>query len=158
MAQLPQNFDINDAIVQRSPVRASLVDGAMLRGYRYQQIIDPKSRRKNLPLHTTPLLCLASEFGNSREHHRFALALASQSAAVQKTYTLDMRGRGYSDAKGLDLSDAATDADDLISFCDAHNLHHIDLVVTGFSVFVFVARHHQTTRSGSKAYPERRCS
>ncbi len=133
-----QNFDINDTIVQRTPVQASLVDGAMLRGYQYHQIVDPKSRRKSLPQHTTPLLCLASELGNSREHHRFALALASQIAAVMKIYTLDLRGRGLSDAAGLELSDTATDADDLISFCDAHNLHHIDLVVTGFSVFVLL--------------------
>jgi len=133
---MPQEFDINDTIVRRLPVQASMSNGALLRCYRYQSNTIPNKRRKNAEQVTTPLLCLGTELGSGREHHRFALALASQYGAAQRIYTLDLRGRGRSDDLGVAESDISNDADDLISFCDAHNLHLIDMVVSGFSVIV----------------------
>ena len=131
-----QKFNINDTVVTRLPIRASMSDGAMLRGFRFQSENQPRGRRRKTNPVTTPLLCLATDLGNSKEHHRFALSLASQEDAAQRIFTLDLRGRGLSDSDGVESSDVASDADDLISFCDAQNLHHIDVVVSGFSAFV----------------------
>ncbi|MEP0944925.1 MAG: alpha/beta hydrolase [Rhizobiaceae bacterium] len=135
----PKQINLADALIMQSPVEASMVDGAKLRGYIYRRMDGPKPKRKNAPMMTTPLLCLATELGNGRQHHRFALAMACQPQSAQKIITLDMRGRGRSDFEGIAGSSVASDADDLISFCDAHNLHHIDLVVSGYSVFAVFA-------------------
>ena len=133
-----QKFNINDTVVTRLPIRASMSDGAMLRGFRFQSENQPGGRRKKAAPLTTPLLCLATDLGNGKEHHRFALSMASQDDAAQRIYTIDLRGRGLSDPDGVEASDLASDADDLISFCDAHNLHHIDVVVSGFSAFILL--------------------
>lgn len=135
----PTEINLADALIVQTPVEASMVDGAILRGYIYRRMNGPKPKRKNAPMMTTPLLCLAAELGNSRQHHRFALALACQPQSAQKIITLDLRGRGRSDHEGIAGSSVASDADDLISFCDAHNLHHIDMVVSGYSVFTVFA-------------------
>ncbi|MEP1205849.1 MAG: alpha/beta hydrolase [Rhizobiaceae bacterium] len=137
-AQSPQTFDINDVKVLRQPVQASMSDGAILHGYIYHSIAVETKSRKKTPSVTTPLLCLASELGNCREHHRFALGLASQPAAKQRIFTLDMRGRGLSQVRRIRKTDVSTDADDLISFCDANNLHHIDMLVSGFSLYALL--------------------
>ena len=131
-------FNINDTVVTRLPIRASMSDGAMLRGFRFQSESQPGGRRRKTDPIETPLLCLPTDLGTGKEHHRFALSLASQDDAAQRIYTLDLRGRGLSDSDGVEDSDIASDADDLISFCDAHNLHHIDVVVSGFSAFVLL--------------------
>lgn len=137
--QSPTEYNLADALIVRTPVEASMGDGAMLRGYVYQRMDGPKPKKKSATMMTTPLLCLATELGNSRQHHRFALALACQPQSAQKIFTLDMRGRGRSDHEGIAGSSVASDADDLISFCDAHNMHHVDMVVSGYSVFAVFA-------------------
>lgn len=46
---------------------------------------------------TRPVLCLAGLTRNSRDFHRIATALASDTAASRNVYTLDTRGRGLSE-------------------------------------------------------------
>jgi len=122
--------------IVRIETHASMTDGAMLHGYIYSNQSNPvASQKQTLPL-PIPLLCLATELGNSREHHKFICALAAQPGAPKHIHTLDLRGRGRSDQAAVASTDIETDVDDLISYCDAHNLHGIDVVVSGYSGFV----------------------
>lgn len=121
--------------VQCVDVSASMSDGVVLRGYRFEGAQPPASGRQKVKRSPAPLLCLASELGNSREHEKLAQALAADIRSPERIYTLDMRGRGRSDFNKVAHTDVSTDADDLISFCDAHNLHHIDILVSGYSAF-----------------------
>ena len=131
----PTEFTHDDNTATRLPVRASMGDGAILRAYLYRRELSLADKRRKAPKLTTPLLCLPTELGNARQLHRIALALAFHEDTNNKIYTLSLRGRGDSDHQGAAASDLTTDADDLISFCDAHNLHHIDVMVSGYTVF-----------------------
>lgn len=113
-----------------------MADGAILRGYAFSK--KPKSGNisKSVMRAPCPLLCLASELGNSREYQNFAVQMAGQLHAPERVYTLDMRGRGRSDYRGVADSDIHVDVEDLISFCDAHNLHNCDVIASGYSAFV----------------------
>lgn len=117
-----------------------MLDGAILHGYQYgQQLVetDQPHPEDAIPV---PLLCLASELGTSREFHGLVLKLASQPKSPKHIYTLDMRGRGRSSDCPVSGTDVDSDADDLINFCDAHSLHHVDVLVSGHSAFViFIA-------------------
>lgn len=131
----PDSHTIGQCQIIRSPLTASMMDGTVLHGSRYELADDSSARRRrSKPPRQTPLLCLASELGNEKENAAFALTLAALAGAPSRIYTLDMRGRGASIAKNIETSTIATDTDDLISFCDAHNLHGVDLVVSGRSV------------------------
>lgn len=132
--------------IARDSVSASMSDGIVLRGYRFSGGQPSASSRQKLKQSPAPLLCLASELGNSREHDKFVLTIANDARSPARIYTLDLRGRGRSDYKNVAQSDVSTDADDLISFCDANNLHHIDIVVSGYSVFAVL--HALTKRPG----------
>ena len=134
MIQKPTEYAHEDNRVTRVPVQASMGDGARLHGYLYRRIPGAEVRGKKFNPLTIPLLCLPTELGNTRQLHRFALSLGFQESCHNKIYTLDLRGRGRSEDAGVSSSNLTTDADDLISFCDAHNLHHIDMVVSGYSL------------------------
>lgn len=109
-------------------------DGEILYGFCYErQPLSRAGRRKEVAP-TAPLLCLSSELGNSRELEAFAVSLMSQPSGPAKIYCLDLRGRGLSINAQCDNTDISTDADDIISFCDAKGLHHINVLACGHSM------------------------
>lgn len=126
-----EEFVVNDLVISRQSIAISMRDGARLRGFCYSRPNLP-ARGRNLEKRLkTPLLCLADELGNTQEHHTFILTFMAQSGAPEKTYCFDLRGRGMSDDTNIGDSDLDTDCDDLISLCDALNLHHADFLVSG---------------------------
>jgi pimeloyl-ACP methyl ester carboxylesterase len=140
------DFMVNETKIVRRETCASMTDGALLRGYTYTRADHLPGRRPLDPGSRVPLLCLATELGNCREHHDFALVMAASAGASEPIHTLDLRGRGRSDTVGAISSGIDTDADDLISYCDAHDLHEFDVVVSGYSCFVVF--HAATKRPG----------
>ena len=133
-------FNRNEVDILRNPVRASMVDGTVLRGFYYERKNTVPPGRYNILPSNTPLLCIPTELGNSREYHEFALELTGLPGGPKRVYTLDFRGRGRSDLAKNDRSTTFTDADDLISFCDAMGLHGVDILTSGRSAqSVFLA-------------------
>ena len=133
-------FNRNEVDILRNPVRASMVDGTVLRGFYYEREKPVPPGRYSILPSNTPLLCLPTELGNSREYHEFALELTGLPGGPKRVYTLDFRGRGRSDLAKNDRSTTFTDAGDLISFCDAMGLHGVDILSSGRSVqSVFLA-------------------
>ncbi len=136
VSEFPVKRTNTTTMILRRDVQASLFDGAIMHGYQYgQQLLetDQPHPEDAIPV---PLLCLATELGNSREYHGLVLKLASQPNSPKHIYTVDMRGRGRSFESPVSGTDVHTDADDLINFCDANSLHHIDVLVSGHSAFV----------------------
>ena len=80
-----------------------------------------------------PLLCLGSETGNAAEHHAFAIAVLNEPAPPRAVWTVDLRGRGQSEAGRIATSDLSTDVEDLVDVTDALTLHHLDVLANGFS-------------------------
>ena len=124
-------FEQKGATIVRESLRTSMVDGTHLASDRYWN--ETKSRAP-LP----QLLCLPDELGRAKDHHRLALALLSQKRRPTYVHALSLRGRGASNAKGVANTSATNDADDLISYCDARNLHHVDVVVSGRSIYTLL--------------------
>jgi len=124
-------FEQDGATIVRESLHTSMTDGARLASDRYRSETKP---RHPLPL----LLCLPDELGRAKDHHRLALALLAENGRPSSIHTLSLRGRGASDATGVANTSAVNDADDLISYCDARNLHHIDFVVNGRSIYVLL--------------------
>ncbi len=102
------------------------MDGTIIRGYRY-------SREEGLQADTgqRALLCLASDTGNSREFHRLALALLRLKNGGRPIFAIDMRGRGLSDRVDVETYTPLTEAEDIVSFCDAMGLHEVDVFANG---------------------------
>lgn len=69
-------------------------DGTVLRGRHHHAAPPPAKERPR-----RPVLCLAGLTRNGRDFNRLAEAL-SQGPTARDVYTLDMRGRGYSDWAG----------------------------------------------------------
>ncbi|MGI9354792.1 MAG: alpha/beta fold hydrolase [Rhizobiaceae bacterium] len=126
-----REFNHDGAMIIRESLRTSMADGVYLASLRYWN--EAKSHNP-LP----QLLCLADELGRAKDHHRLAIALLSQKKRPAFAHALSLRGRGASDAKGVADTSAINDADDLISYCDARNLHHIDIVVSGRSIYTLL--------------------
>ncbi len=123
----------------RSEVSVSTMDGTVLRGFRYDLQTPTDGRRNRIPPSKTPLLCIPSELGNTSEYEQLIGALAEQVGAPRRIFNFDLRGRGRSVLSRKDNSTTETDADDIVSICDAMGLHHCDVLVTGraaLSVFL----------------------
>ena len=115
----------------RSEVSASTMDGTVLRGYRYDLHIPAGGKRNRVPPSKTPLLCIPSELGNTTEYEQLIGALAEYAGAPRRIFNFDLRGRGWSELGKNTNTTTETDADDIISICDAMGLHHCDVLVTG---------------------------
>ena len=115
----------------RSQVAVSTMDGTILKGYRYDLQLPVGGRRARVPASKAPLLCIPSELGNTEEYEQFIAALANQTGAPRRVYNFDLRGRGGSQMGKDKDTTTETDADDIISICDAMGLHHCDVLVTG---------------------------
>lgn len=124
-------FEQNGATAICESLRTGMMDGARLASYRYWNEAKPRSC---LP----PLLCLPDELGRAKDHHRLTLSLLEQKKRPSYIHALSLRGRGASEAKNVAHTSAVNDADDLISYCDARNLHHIDVVVSGRSIYTLL--------------------
>ena len=124
-------FAHDNVVILRLPVRASMKDGTVLHGFSYQRKTPPARTRSTRPESPAPVLCLPSELGTNNEHHAFALSFMAQKGAPKRLYTLNMRGRGRSMAQNITTTSIASDADDLISFCDAMSLHDCDIIASG---------------------------
>lgn len=98
-------------------------DGLRLYGRRYRAHADCGRR---------PVLCLAGLTRNSRDFHVMAMALARHIEAPRDVYTLDTRGRGYSehdkDWRNYSVPMEMLDALDLITCCEL-----ADVAVVGTS-------------------------
>lgn len=115
----------------RSDVSVSSMDGTILRGYRYDLHSPEDGKRNRIPPSKTPLLCIPSELGNTGEYDQLISALANQPGAPRRVLSFDLRGRGRSELGQNKDTTTETDADDIISICDAMGLHHCDVLVTG---------------------------
>ncbi len=115
--------------------RASALDGTVLNGVRFDLQHPSSWRRSRLPQNKTPLLCIPSELGTIAEYQNLVNAMAPHPGAPKTIFMYDQRGRGTSSEGAIKDSNTLTDANDLISFCDAHGLHHCDVLVTGRSSF-----------------------
>ncbi len=124
-------FEYESSVISRLRLRTSMSDAARLTSYVYASAI---SSADPMP----PLLCLPDELGRSQDHHRLALALSARAQGPRVIHTLSLRGRGSSDASAIADTSALDDADDLISYCDARNLHHCDIVVNGRSIYTLL--------------------
>ena len=133
-----QDFWVDETAITRQSIRVSMRDGARLQVYRHTRA-DLPARGRNLESRSpVPLLCVPDELGNSRELHGFILSLMALKNAPMEIYSVDLRGRGNSEAKNIADSDLDSDADDLISVCDALGLHHVDILVSGRGVYPVV--------------------
>ncbi len=133
-----EKFEADNQEISRTSWQISMRDGARLHGFLYQNspatLKKPKEDRRS----KTDLICLASELGNSEDHHRFAVALSALPSAPRRIFTLDMRGRGrYDPGKSGDIT-PYTDADDLVGLCDGLGLHHADFVASGKSAHILL--------------------
>ncbi len=124
-------FTYDDHAIERLRLRTSMTDGAFLTSYIYT---NTERSADALP----PLLCLPDELGRAKDHHQLALALCARAMRPKVVHTLSLRGRGSSDAKGVADTSILNDADDLISYCDARNLHHCDIVLNGRSIYTLL--------------------
>lgn len=115
----------------RADVAVSTMDGTVLQGNRYDLQRQAPNNRRKVAANKTPLLCIPPELGNTGFYDKFVAELAGQEGAPEKVITMDLRGRGRSElGKDRDTT-TVTDADDIISICDALGLHHADVLVTG---------------------------
>lgn len=123
-----ERFAVDDQEVIRTTVRASMTDGAILHGYRYQ-IETPAPGRRDL-------VALPQVSGCGLEYQRGVLRLLTEKNGPARVFTFDLRGRGLS----YDIASGglayASDSDDVISFCDALGLHHFDLLASGHSALI----------------------
>ncbi len=124
---------MDGTVILRHSIRASMRDGAVLRGYYYEREIPVARGRYAITAHPTPLLCIPTELGNSQQHHEFALRLARLNGAPKRIYTIDLRGRGASELGTTTAAETEIDTEDLITFCEALGLHGADLIVNGRS-------------------------
>ena len=115
----------------RSDVSVSTMDGTILRGYRYDLQLPVGGKSNRIPPSKKPLLCIPSELGNTSEYDQLITALADQTGAPRRILNFDLRGRGRSELGNNKDTTTETDADDIISICDAMGLHHCDVLVTG---------------------------
>jgi len=67
------HFNRNDVDILRHPVRASMADGTVLRGYYFERKFPKIPGQFGADPGDTPLLCLPTELGNSREFFEFAM-------------------------------------------------------------------------------------
>ena len=112
--------------ITRTSFSVAMRDGEILHGWRYKRADGEIGSGHHL-------LALADELGNARQLALLTHGLLSLENGPASIITPDMRGRGRSrEAKSAD-TDIETDARDLISICDALNLHHADILVTGRS-------------------------
>ncbi|MEN0041889.1 MAG: alpha/beta hydrolase [Pseudomonadota bacterium] len=118
--------DTSKSDIERNTFTVAMRDGEILKGWRYAR----GSGETGSDHH---LLALPDELGNARQLASLAHALLAQDHGPASIITTDMRGRGLSRDAKSDDTDVETDARDLISICDALNLHHADILVTGRS-------------------------
>ena len=111
-----EQFELDDRVVTRRTVHASMTDGARLLGYVYEYRAAPTRRGSKSVASRTPLLCIPGDLGNTRELHAFAVAAMVEANAPKCIYIIDLRGRGRSINVPVADSSVETDADDLISF------------------------------------------
>ena len=121
-------FEQGEVTIERSGVQVSAMDGTILRGWRYRVIKAGTGRKTGDRRSDRVLVCVPSETGSSREFHQFILRLQAMGDAPRTVFALDMRGRGRSDRPALETCTPRVEADDIIAFCDSHNLHHITLL------------------------------
>ena len=126
-----QVFEHGGEVIKRETLRTSMSDGAWLTSYRYSNINCEHD-------HQFPLLCLPDELGRAKDHHRLALSLLALKDQPAFIHTLSLRGRGTSDATNVANTSVLDDADDLISFFDARDLHHCNMVVNGRAIYVLL--------------------
>lgn len=126
-------FTRDEIEIERALFQITMSDGERLCGYRYKRLTPVRKGRNAVEPLSTPLLMLPSELGNSAEYHEAVLQLLTRDGAPVQVLTLDLRGRGLSIGANPGNTDVTQDADDIISVCDALNLHHIHTLVSGRS-------------------------
>ena len=121
--------DAENSII-RTPFRVGVSDSTRLHGYRYR-IEAPGKERSALPM-----LCLPSDLGNALEFERFARQILADDSGPRDVYTLSLRGRGQSDGSDIASYSPLIAAEDVISVCDALNLHEVAMLTNGGSALV----------------------
>ena len=127
---------IGDVHIEHSPRAVTMADGAVLRGWESVVFQAGTGRKRTDHRSDTPLICLPSDLGTVREYEEFAVQLQAKQDSPRRIFSFDLRGRGASDWSGEATYSPLTDADDLVTLCDALSLHHADFLVTGRSAIV----------------------
>ena len=154
VSEFPVKRTNTTTMILRRDVQASLFDGAIMHGYQYgQQLLetDQPHPEDAIPV---PLLCLATELGNSREYHGLVLKLASQPNSPKHIYTVDMRGRGRSFESPVSGTDVHTDADDLINFLRCQQFASYRCTGLGAQCICDLSGRPQTPRSGAQTHSQ----
>ena len=136
MSENSERFTIGDAHILRTPLRVSAADSTILSGYCYKIERVGTGRKKADKRSNHPLLCIPDELGTARDFHEFALWLQGQTDGPNKIYVIDRRGRGESERGALETYSLTIESDDLVSWCDALGLHHVDVMATGQGVLL----------------------
>ncbi len=124
---LPQN-------IQRTSREVCTRDGTVVRGLVFEKTASPKSKTPRTE--QRPLLCLPGELRTMVEYHDFALELLANSDFHGPVFMMDLRGRGQSDLASTQTYSPITEAEDVIAFCDACELHHVTILTSARSSFI----------------------
>ena len=117
--------------IEQQPFAVRVMDGTVVRGWRYCVTKSGSGRKRSDQRSPTPLVCIPSGLGTSREFHNFILHLQTLQDAPKQVVTLDLRGRGRSDRSSEDTYSPIIECDDVISVCDALGLHEVDFLANG---------------------------
>ncbi|MFD0915764.1 alpha/beta fold hydrolase [Pseudahrensia aquimaris] len=120
--RFPANAKVSEVFVERTPFAVSMRDAVQLRGFRYR-VRNGGNKRNHLPV-----LCIPSDLGNAMEFDRFARQLLMQENGPTALYSVSLRGRGGSDAGSVATYSPLIAAEDIISVCDALNVHEVALL------------------------------
>ncbi|MDD9910909.1 MAG: alpha/beta hydrolase [Ahrensia sp.] len=130
-AETVRTFTHGDVSIDRESLLTSAQDGSRIASLRY--------RLSSRPVSALPaLVCLSNELGCAEDMHRFALALYEHPPYPSALHAISLRGRGASQDAKISGTSVTNDADDLVAYCDARNLHHADFLVTGRSIYVLL--------------------
>jgi len=122
---------VDEVTIEVAPFAVTVYDGVVLRGERYNFVQSGSGRKRSDQRSDTPLLCIHSGLGSTREFAGFALKLQLLQDAPRQIIALNLRGCGTSDRADVSTYTAQTEADDIVAVCDALGLHGIDVIANG---------------------------
>jgi len=109
-------------------------DGTVVRGLVFEKAPAKKSDLSAKAQH--PLLCLPGELRNMAEYHDLAQLLLASPDFSGPVFMMDLRGRGQSDFAPAETYSPVFEAEDVIAFCDACELHHVTILTSARSAFI----------------------